>query len=199
MSDDSTFLAAINTAPADNTPRLVYADWLEEQGRPAEFLRIECEIAELDPGDYWQRVHSVAKLRCAIRGLDDEWMAAVSRVSIEEIYACHQEIQSWLRRRVTVAELLAHMAEWDKVMDQPRTLWQRVRRLFRQSIAARVSQPEGSRVRWMREWIESNFRPGDELWQYNSGDKTWAHLCGRMGYAIVRDGKVVEFEMLMMN
>jgi uncharacterized protein (TIGR02996 family) len=42
-----TFLGAINDEPDDDTPRLVYADWLEERGDPAraQFIRIQCRIA----------------------------------------------------------------------------------------------------------------------------------------------------------
>ncbi len=49
MSDaERGFLAAILADPADDTARLVYADWLQEQGgRPerAEFIRLQIEIA----------------------------------------------------------------------------------------------------------------------------------------------------------
>ena len=34
MSDEKAFLAAIKAHPDDDLPRLVLADWLEEQGRP---------------------------------------------------------------------------------------------------------------------------------------------------------------------
>ena len=63
MSDDAAFLAAIQAAPNDNTPRLVYADWLDEQGRPGgDFLRIDCEIASLDPTEFERRGQEHAKL-----------------------------------------------------------------------------------------------------------------------------------------
>lgn len=45
------FLRAIAAAPDDNTPRVVYADWLDEQAATdadrarAEFLRIACKVA----------------------------------------------------------------------------------------------------------------------------------------------------------
>ncbi len=47
MSDESALLAAIRQSPADDAPRLVYADWLDEHGRPerAEFIRVQCELA----------------------------------------------------------------------------------------------------------------------------------------------------------
>ena len=41
MSEENAFLRAIRTAPGDATPRLVYADWLEERGDVrGEYLRL---------------------------------------------------------------------------------------------------------------------------------------------------------------
>ncbi len=47
MSLEPAFLAAIAAAPDDDLPRLVYADWLDENGRHirAEFIRLQIEIA----------------------------------------------------------------------------------------------------------------------------------------------------------
>jgi uncharacterized protein (TIGR02996 family) len=53
MSDRRSFLQAMIAAPEDDTPRLVYADWLEEHGQGeadrdrAEFIRAQCELARL--------------------------------------------------------------------------------------------------------------------------------------------------------
>ena len=49
MSDEKALLAAIWDEPHDDTVRLVYADWLQENGRPerAEFVRVQCELARL--------------------------------------------------------------------------------------------------------------------------------------------------------
>jgi uncharacterized protein (TIGR02996 family) len=49
------FLQDILEHPDDHGPRLVYADWLDENGDPqrAEFIRVQCELARLaghDPG-----------------------------------------------------------------------------------------------------------------------------------------------------
>lgn len=46
-ADEAAFLAAITAAPDDDTPRLVFADWLEEhgQGPRAAFIRRQCEAA----------------------------------------------------------------------------------------------------------------------------------------------------------
>jgi uncharacterized protein (TIGR02996 family) len=46
MGKDEAFLKAVEDAPADVTHRLVYADWLEEQGDSrGEMIRLETEMA----------------------------------------------------------------------------------------------------------------------------------------------------------
>ncbi len=47
MSDEAAFLAALKANPADDTARLVYADWLDEHGEPqkAEYLRLIAKLA----------------------------------------------------------------------------------------------------------------------------------------------------------
>ena len=48
---ESAFLRAVLADPADDAPRLIYADWLDEQGDPrGEFMRVQCRLAELPPG-----------------------------------------------------------------------------------------------------------------------------------------------------
>ena len=46
MHTESAFIAAIASAPDDDTPRLVFADWLEENGQAerAEFIRLSCRL-----------------------------------------------------------------------------------------------------------------------------------------------------------
>jgi len=43
------FLRAIKETPEDDTPRLILADWLDENGDPdrAEFIRVQCRLARL--------------------------------------------------------------------------------------------------------------------------------------------------------
>ena len=49
MSDRDGLLAAILAEPGDDTPRLVYADWLDENDEPeeAEYLRLVCALVNL--------------------------------------------------------------------------------------------------------------------------------------------------------
>lgn len=53
MPPDEEFLATIIATPDDPLPRLVYADYLEEHGKPeqAAYLRIQCELARLPADD----------------------------------------------------------------------------------------------------------------------------------------------------
>jgi uncharacterized protein (TIGR02996 family) len=70
MIDNEAFLRAIRENPDDAAPRLIYADWLEEQGDPkGEYLRLKCRLSELSAG------------------IDSAWLAAVqeSRSRVEDI------------------------------------------------------------------------------------------------------------------
>lgn len=56
MNEASSFLSSIIANPTDDTPRLVYADWLDETEVPenqdrAEFIRLQCQLAHLSGAD----------------------------------------------------------------------------------------------------------------------------------------------------
>lgn len=60
-SADQAFLQAIAATPADDAPRLIYADWLEEHGDPlGEFIRVQCALEQVP--EYDER-HPALKLR----------------------------------------------------------------------------------------------------------------------------------------
>ena len=50
MTHDDAFLQAILETPDDDTPRLIYADWLDEHGdvARAEFIRLQCRLADIN-------------------------------------------------------------------------------------------------------------------------------------------------------
>jgi uncharacterized protein (TIGR02996 family) len=69
MADHSSFLHAILASPDDLTTRLVYADWLEENGGPpeaarAELIRVQCEIAQV--GEYGPHYRPLEKREAAL-------------------------------------------------------------------------------------------------------------------------------------
>ncbi len=53
MTPDQAFLQDIRANPEDDTPRLIFADWLTENGQPqrAEFIRVQVELARLADDD----------------------------------------------------------------------------------------------------------------------------------------------------
>src|SRR5262245_44958530 len=56
MLREAIFLQAIRDVPDDDTPRLVYADWLEDQGKAdslarAEFIRVQIALSHLPQYD----------------------------------------------------------------------------------------------------------------------------------------------------
>jgi uncharacterized protein (TIGR02996 family) len=50
---ERAFFDRIRDEPADDAPRLMYADWLDENGQPerAEFVRLQCALARLPEDD----------------------------------------------------------------------------------------------------------------------------------------------------
>jgi uncharacterized protein (TIGR02996 family) len=95
MNQEDAFLRAICENPDDDTPRLVYADWLEEHGDTAraEFIRVQIELERKEADD-----PATAPLRTRaedlLRGRRDTW---------------RQELPAWARlgarfRRGFVAE-----------------------------------------------------------------------------------------------
>jgi uncharacterized protein (TIGR02996 family) len=74
MTAEEAFLQAILTAPDDDTPRLAYADWLEERGDArSEFLRLHLALRSLSP-DHPDRVSGEHELSSLRRGLDASWL-----------------------------------------------------------------------------------------------------------------------------
>src|SRR5262249_46987469 len=53
MDIQATFLSDIAAKADDDAPRLVYADWLDENGGPdrAQFIRVQCRLASMGKFD----------------------------------------------------------------------------------------------------------------------------------------------------
>ncbi len=81
MNHHQSFLQAIIEQPDDDTPRLVYADWLEEHGDPdrAEFIRLQCELAGMAEADPRQREHQ-ARERTLLAAHEREWAGPLDRL-----------------------------------------------------------------------------------------------------------------------
>src|SRR5262249_47609211 len=109
---DRAFLDDILTHPEDDTPRLIYADWLHDHGDPdrAEFIRLQIERASLDEDDLRQ---------------DD--LARRER----RLLACHtgwvNDLPRWARQGVTFRRGFPH-GVWvteHQFMKDPAALWKK--------------------------------------------------------------------------
>jgi uncharacterized protein (TIGR02996 family) len=79
MSGEEGFLRAIAENPAEDGPRLVYADWLEERGDPrAEILRLEDALSRCPDGDS-RRASLEARLRELLPGVGIGWLSVAGR------------------------------------------------------------------------------------------------------------------------
>jgi uncharacterized protein (TIGR02996 family) len=84
MLKDDAFLDAIRAERDDDAPRLVYADWLEENGQAerAELIRVQCEQSRTQlPGDQDNRLGAVATR--LIEKHCDEWLGLWPAVYVQ--------------------------------------------------------------------------------------------------------------------
>jgi uncharacterized protein (TIGR02996 family) len=83
MTQDEAFLADIEANPSEPALRLIYADWLTEQGDPrGAYLRAEAELASAS-GNGTPRRKLQARLKKMRAGLNPDWLARIERTAIE--------------------------------------------------------------------------------------------------------------------
>src|SRR5437763_11914808 len=91
MQLDEPFLQDILAHPDDEALRLIYADWLEDQGgrddrARADFIRVQCELDALDEEGprRWQLQRRAAELLAAYRA---EWARPLRELVLAEEFA----------------------------------------------------------------------------------------------------------------
>src|SRR5262245_9017731 len=104
MHDDTDFLRKLLENPADDTVRLVYADWLderddEESKMKAQFLRLTARLLEPDgpENSYDERLKEMQPLAAKV---PTGWLAVVSRLSVESCGAKRAVNELWDRYRM---------------------------------------------------------------------------------------------------
>jgi uncharacterized protein (TIGR02996 family) len=77
-------IRSIAAEPEDDTPRLVYSDWLEEHGQPerAEFIRAQIALAR-DPVDSPRRRALAFRARQLLDAHEADWLGALRQQAIE--------------------------------------------------------------------------------------------------------------------
>jgi uncharacterized protein (TIGR02996 family) len=170
MTQEETFLQAIIESPDDDAPRLIFADWLEENGQEAraELIRVQIELVCLD-------LAQTNRVRCALR----EAPRLVEPAAFDELLAEPPEIAE--RRRSLQAReknLLARYARaWLGPLDgwfhrgllavtiserwwqRP---WRRLGRLMGRDALASVLATPAAREAWR--WVEAL-----DLWGVDDG------------------------------
>jgi uncharacterized protein (TIGR02996 family) len=81
MTHEELFIQSIRETPADDAPRLIYADWLEEhgQGDRAEFIRVQCRLSRLTEAEPEQSVLS-ARAEGLLGEHWDEWVGPLRSI-----------------------------------------------------------------------------------------------------------------------
>jgi uncharacterized protein (TIGR02996 family) len=87
MTDERAFFQMIAAEPANDGVRLVYADWLEEQGAAdqAAFLRLEAKLAQtpVTDRDFFPLNREFRALHARV---DPLWLAKLDRTDIENCF-----------------------------------------------------------------------------------------------------------------
>jgi uncharacterized protein (TIGR02996 family) len=75
----AAFIQAIRDEPGDDTPRLVFADYLEDQGQAdrAELIRVQCELTR-GPRDRGRSLELRRRLRALVAEHRDAWLAGLA-------------------------------------------------------------------------------------------------------------------------
>lgn len=139
MTDESALLAAVIADPADDAPRLVYADWLDDHGEEAraEFIRTQIALARLGPPRRRFEVnrgswafHKGEALTAIIQNPDEKPIEVGERIDIQFF---EKPKPKWVRREfhgllVTTAQRLdtrGHVVETgvELKMDEGSTPW----------------------------------------------------------------------------
>lgn len=89
MSDEAAFLDALRASPTDDTTRLVFADWLDENDQPrkAAYLRLVAALAHAG-GDLTDRPEGEA-IAALIPELPDEWRFVAGSRFVVVLFSYH--------------------------------------------------------------------------------------------------------------
>lgn len=92
--------------------------------------------------------------------------------------------KEWLRKKVEIREI---------VPEVPIQKREKKRQTLKLSDGEVMSEEEAKSM------FDKIMMPGDEIWFYCSSSESWGVLCGRSGYALVRDGEVIETTVGLMS
>jgi uncharacterized protein (TIGR02996 family) len=117
MHDEGAFLNKLLENPADDTVRLVYADWLDERGddqstTKATFLRMTAQLLEPNRTAGWRKTLRKQMQPLAAK-LPTDWLAVVSRLKVENCGA--KRAESRRSRRISLLFDFVCEKRWDEL------------------------------------------------------------------------------------
>lgn len=127
-SEELGFVSSIIANRGDDTPRLAYADWLDERGGPgdaarAEFIRVQCELESYgSPVPNTDRVCEFAhRERVILHNHEWNWLHAISSELHRGSTDLKKSVTHWLYphvwRRGFLAELTINTEAWSEIAD----------------------------------------------------------------------------------
>jgi uncharacterized protein (TIGR02996 family) len=104
--DESEFLLAVQAAPDDDAPRLVWADWLEEHGDPrGELIRAQCELARMT--EYSRRLSDLEAIESRLlREHHDVWLRPLREMGAKDVELWRGFVE---QIEIRAADLLQHV------------------------------------------------------------------------------------------
>jgi uncharacterized protein (TIGR02996 family) len=135
VTQEDVFLQEILANPDDDAPRLVFADWLDDQGdaagrERAEFIRVQCRVARLDPEDDGDEAEQTRRREGYLLWHQQQaWLTAFklreAELRLERGFVAGMRLaaSNWLRcaRRVRAATPLRGVTLWG-VKESPKVL-----------------------------------------------------------------------------
>jgi uncharacterized protein (TIGR02996 family) len=86
MTHHDAFLQAVLEKPDDDTPRLIYADWLSDHDDPrGDFIRVQCRLASA-PADDPRRPEWEAHEGELLRRHQDEWLGGLRPLATRWVF-----------------------------------------------------------------------------------------------------------------
>ncbi|MCE9567360.1 MAG: TIGR02996 domain-containing protein [Planctomycetes bacterium] len=126
MSDEAALLAAIRDNPDEDTPRLAYADWLQEHrdANRAEFIRAQCQAFRLPLGDK-ERKKLEKKAEALFKANKAEWGGIVWKKfhsTKPAVSHCHIERGFITSLKGTTEDIVKHAADIERLAPCLRSL-----------------------------------------------------------------------------
>ena len=108
MTDELSFVEEIRRSPHDLTPRLIYADYLEDCGNPrGELIRVQCQLDELQAGAPG-RADLFKQERDLLERYGNDWLAPLRAMGVQGV-SIHSFQRGLLEHvRMDVADFVKH-------------------------------------------------------------------------------------------